>query len=164
MELSNFILDVINKVLDDKNEVHNSAHVGAQRLERQSVHRNMHKIPASYYALTIFYAVNYDFHANHGTDAIILSGSQAGLPRPRNPVPLDLRRGEFFVKYSDLIHAGAAVPMLLPFNSWRKVGFLGLAIFPVTYQFTQGIHVLFWFFKEATTSVRKAALLNGEVP
>ena len=54
----------------------------------------------------------------------------------------------FFVTYSEFIHAGEAVPLSLPCKSLRKVGFLGLATFPVTYQFTQGIHVPLWAFEK----------------
>ena len=87
MELSIFILDVINKVLGDKNEVYNCAHVGAQGDDRQSVHRGMHKIPVGHGVLTMFYAEKYDLATNNGTDTIILLESRAGLPHPRNPVP-----------------------------------------------------------------------------
>ena len=96
--------------------------------------------------MTLFYAENYDLDANDGTDRIILPGSRAGLPQLWDPVPIDLRRGNFFVLYSDLIHAGGVVPRSLP--AGRKVAFPGLANFPVTYQFAQGIHVPFWAFEK----------------
>ena len=146
--LSNFILEIINKALDSKHVLYNFAHVAAQGHERQSVHRDMHKIPGGLRMLTVFYAENYDVDANDGINTSILPGSKAGLPQPWDPVPIDLRHGNFFVLYSDLIHAGGAVPLSLPSDWWRKVGFLGLATFPVTYQFTQGIHVPFWAFKK----------------
>ena len=79
MELSNFILDVINKALDDKNKLYNSARVGAQGQERQSVHRDMHKIPASRHALAVFYGENYGLDANNGIDTIILLGSRGDV-------------------------------------------------------------------------------------
>ena len=83
MEVSNFILDVINNVL------YNFAHVGAQGHECQSVHRNMHKIAASRHVLTAFYADNFDLDANDGTDRTILLGSKAWVPQPWDPVPFD---------------------------------------------------------------------------
>ena len=80
MQLSNFILGVINKALDDKNEPYYCAHVGAQGHERHSVHCVMHKIPASCCVVMLFYAENYDRNANDGTDAIILPKIRAWLP------------------------------------------------------------------------------------
>ena len=53
MELSIFILDVTNKAWDDKNELYNSTHVGAQGHNRQSVHRDIHKTPACRCVLTM---------------------------------------------------------------------------------------------------------------
>ena len=119
-DLSNFILEIVNKALDCKHVLYNSAHVATQGHERQSVHRNMHKILGGLCALTVFYAENYDLNANDGTDTIVLPGSRAGLPHPWDPVPIDLRRWNFFVLYSDLIHAGGVVPLSLPADSWRS--------------------------------------------
>ena len=104
----------------------------------------MHKIGPGRRALTVFYAENYDLNANDGTDTIMLPASRGGLPQPWEPLPVELIRGSFFVMYLDLIHAGGAVPRTRPSDSWRKVGFLGVANFPVTYQFTVGLHLPFW--------------------
>ena len=66
-----------------------------------------------------------------------------------------LRCGDFFGMYSDLIHAGRAGPLSLPSDSWRKMGFLGLANFRVTYHLTKGIHVPLWAFeKQALVSAK----------
>ena len=118
--LSNFILEIVNEAFDSKHILYNSAHAAPRGHERQSVHHDMHKICGGLRALTVFYVENYDLDANHGTDTIILPNIRAGLPQPWDPVPIDLRRGNFFVFYSDLIHAGGAMPLSLPANSWPK--------------------------------------------
>ena len=92
----------------------------------------------------VFYAENYDLNANDGTDTIMLPPSRGGLPQPWEPVPVEVIRGAFFVMYSDLIHAGGAVPRTRLSESWRKVGFLGVANFPITYQFLVGLQLPFW--------------------
>ena len=70
----------------------------------------MHKISRGLRALTVFYAENYDLDANDSTGTVILSGSRAGLPQLWDPVPIDLRRGNYFVLYSGHIHGSGAVP------------------------------------------------------
>ena len=107
----NIILGIVKRALDCKHVLYNSAHVANQGHERQSVHRDMHKISGGLCALTVLYAEHYDSDANDGTDAIILPSSRAGLPQPWDPEPIDLRPGIFFVFYSDLIHAGGVVPL-----------------------------------------------------
>ena len=101
------------------------------------MHHDLHKIPDGLRALTVFYAENYDTDANDQTNTIILPDSSAGLPQPQDPVPIDLRRGNFFVIYSNPIHVRGAVPLSLSSHSWRKVGSLGLANFPVTFPLRQ---------------------------
>ena len=144
LAVAQFILSVITKSLDDTHELYNAAHVAITGRERQNLHRDMHKIGPGWRALTVFYAENYDLNANDGIDTIMLPASRGGLPRSWEPLPVELIRGSFFVMYSDLIHAGEAVPRTRPSNSWRKAGFLGVANFPVTYQFTPGLHLPFW--------------------
>ena len=139
-DLSSFNLKIVNNTLDCKHVLYNAAHVASQGHERQSVHRNMRKILGGPRTLTIFFAENYGLVANDGTNTIILPGSSA---QPWVPLSIDLRHGNFFLLYSDLIHDGGVVHLLLPSDSWRKVGFLELANFPITYQFTQGIRVPF---------------------
>ena len=95
--LSNFILPIINKALDCKHVLYNSAHVAAQGHERLSVHRHMHKNPGGLCTLTVFCAENYDLDANDKSDTIIIPGNGHGLPQPCDPVLIHLRRGNFFV-------------------------------------------------------------------
>ena len=144
LALAQFILSVINKSLDDTRELYNAAHVAVTGRERQSLHRNMHMIRPGRRALTVFYAKNYNLNANDGTNTIMLPASRGGLPQAWEPVPVELIRGSFFVMYSDLIHPGGAVPRTRPLDSWRKLGFLGVANFLVTYKFTVGLHLPFW--------------------
>ena len=95
--------------------------------------QDVHKTPMGRYALTVFYAENYDVHTNNGADTITppppTPGNRAGLPRSLDPVPLNLHRGDSFVPYSDLVHASGAVPLSPLSHSWRKVGFLHFAHF-----------------------------------
>ena len=92
-DLSNFILEIVDKTLDCTHVLYNSAYVAAQGDEMQSMHRDMHKNLDGLRALTLFHAENYDLAANDGTDTIILPGSKVGLPEPWDPVMIHVRRG-----------------------------------------------------------------------
>ena len=77
-----FILSVINKAVDDNNELYNGAQMPVTSREQQTLHQDMHNIGPGRRALTVFYAESDDLNANGGTDTIILPASRGGLPQP----------------------------------------------------------------------------------
>ena len=114
----------------------------------QSYHRNMMRVPDEKRVVSVFAALDEDLYSVNGTDAVFLPHSREGLPRPWHPIPIQLRRGDLFVLYSDFVHAGGCTPLSKPASWWRRVLFLGIATIPVTYSYTVGVHVLFWGLEE----------------
>ena len=94
--------------------------------------------------MSVFAALDEDLHSVDGTDTVFLPHNREGLPRPWDPIPIPLRRGDLFVLYSDLVHAGGCTPLSKRASWWRRVLFLGIATIPVTYSYAVGVRVSFW--------------------
>ena len=108
-----------------------------------------------------FAALDEDLYSVDGTDTVFLPHSRDGLPRPWDPIPIPLRRGDLFVLYSDLVHAGGCTPLSKPASWWRRVLFLGIATVPVTYSYTVGVHVPFWGLEESRVDGPERCTISG---
>ena len=115
----------------------------------QFYHRGMMKVPDGKRVVSVFAALGEDLYYIDGTDTVFLPHSREGLPRPWDPIPIPLQRGDFFVLYSDLVHAGGCLPLSKRASWWRQVLFLGSATIPITYSYTVRLHVPLWFLEES---------------
>ena len=113
MQLSNFIIHMINKDLDDENDLYITTQSGAQHHECHIPNRDMHKGSTGLRALSLFSAKCYYLAANDRTDTIILPGSPSGLPEWWDLVTVDLCHGHFFVRYAELVFVDGPIPLLL---------------------------------------------------
>ena len=141
MSFTNFVLSLFNNTWFGDHKAYQAAAIGANGRALQSYHRDMMKVPDGKRVVSVFAALDEDLYSLDGTNTVFLPHSREGLPRPWGPIPLPLRRGDLFVLYSDLVHAGGYTPFSKPESWWRRVLFLGIATISVTYSYTVGVRV-----------------------
>ena len=134
---------------DGDHKTYQAAAVGAKGREMQSYHRDMMKVPDGKRVVSVFAALDEDLSSVDGTDTVFLPHSREGVPRPWDPIPIPLQRGDSFVLYSDLVHAGGCTPFFKQESWWRRVLFFGIATIPVTYSYMVGVRVPFWGLEES---------------
>ena len=127
----------------------------------QSYHCDGMKVPGVKRVVSVFAALVEDLYSVDGTDTVFLPHSRDGLPRPWDPIPIPLRRGDLFVLYIDLVHAGGCTPLSKPASWWRRVLFLGIAMVPVTPSYTVGVHVPFWGSEESRVDGPECCTISG---
>ena len=149
MSFTNLVLGFFNNTWSGDHKAYQAAAIGAKGREMQSYHRDMMKVPDGKRVVSIFASLDEDLYSVDGTDTVFLPHSREGFPHPWDPIPIPLRRGDLFVLYSDLVHAGGCRPLSKPASWWRRVLFLGTATIPVTYSYTVRGHVLFWGLEES---------------
>ena len=149
MSFTNHVLGLFNNTWSGDHKAYQAAAIGAKGREMQSYHCDMMKVPDGKWVVSLFAALDKDLYSVDGIDTVFLPHSLDGLPRPWDPIPISLRRGDLFVLYSDLVHAGGCTPLSKPASWWRRVMFLGIATVPVTLSYTVGVHVPFWISEES---------------
>ena len=149
MSFTNLVLGLFNNTFCGDHKVYQAAAIGAKGREMQSYHRDMMRFPDGKRVVSVFAALDEDLYSVDGTDTVSLPHSRDGLPRPWDPIPILLRRGDLFVLYSDLVHTGGCTPLSKPASWWRRVLFLGIATVLVTYSYRVGVHVPFWGLEES---------------
>ena len=139
------MLGLFNNTWSGDHKAYQAAAIGAKGREMQSYHRSMIKVPDGKRVVSLFAALDEDLYSVDGTNTVFWRHSREGLPRPWDPTPIPLRRGDLFILYSDLVHAGAGgcTPLSKPESWWRRVLSLGIATIPVTYLYTVGVRVPF---------------------
>ena len=115
----------------------------------QSYHHDMMKVPDGKRVVSVFVALDEDLYSVDGTGAVFLPNSREGVSRPWDPLPIPLRRGDLFVFYSDLVHAGRCRPLSKPESWWRRALFLGIATIPFTNSYTVAVPAPFWGSEES---------------
>ena len=106
MSFTNLVLGLPNNTWSGDHKAYQAAAIGAKGREMQSYHRDMMKVPDGKRVVSVFAALDEDLYSVDGTNTVFLPHSREGLPRPWDPIPIPLRRGDLFVLYSDLVHAG----------------------------------------------------------
>ena len=161
MSFTNHVVGLFNNTWSGDHKVYQAAAIGAKGREMQSYHRDMMKVPDGKRVVSVFAALDEDEDSVDGTDTVFLPHSRDVLPRPWDPIPIPLRRGDLFVLYSDLVHAGGCTPLSKPASWWRRVLFLSIATVPVTYSYTVGIHVPFWGLEESRVDGPERCTISG---
>ena len=143
MSFTNLVVALSNNTWSGDHKAYQAAGKSAKGRERQSYHRDMIKVPDGKWVVSVFAAFDEDLYSFDGANTIFLPHIREGLPRPWDPIPVPLRRGNLFVLHSKLVHAGGCTPLSKLALWWRQVLFLGIATIPVTYSYTVGVHILF---------------------
>ena len=144
ISFTNHVLGLFNNTWSWDHKAYQAAAVGAKGREMQVYHRDMMKVPDGKSVVSVFACLDEDLYSVNGTDTVFLPRSRDGLPRPWEPIPVPLRRGDLFVLYSDIVHAGGCTPLSKQASWWGRVLFLGIGIVLVTYSYTVGVHLPFW--------------------
>ena len=117
MSFKKFVLGLFNNTSSGDHKAYQAATIGAKGREMKSYHRDMMKVPDGQTVVSVFVGLDEGLYSLDGTDTAFLPHRCEGLPHPWDPIPILLRRGEFFVLYSDLVHAGGSAPLSKP-ESW----------------------------------------------
>ena len=149
MSFTNFVLGLFNYTWSGDHKAYQAAALGVKWHEMQSYHRDMMKVPDGKRVVSVFAALDEDLYSVDGTDTVFVPHRREGLPRPRDPIPIPLRRGDLFLLYGDLVHAGGCTPLSKPGVMVETSAFLGIATIPVTYSYTVGVRVPFWGLEES---------------
>ena len=121
MSFTNHVLELFNNTWRGVHKAYQAAAIGAKGREMQSYHRDIMKVPEGKRVVSVFAALDEDLYSVYGTNTVFLPHSRDGLPHPWDPFPIPLRRGDLFVLFSDLVHAGGCTPLSKPASWWRRV-------------------------------------------
>ena len=141
MSLTNFVLGLFKNTWSGDHMAYQA--VRAKGPGMQSYHRDMMKVPDGKRVVSVFAASDEDLYSVDGTDTVFLAHPCEGLPHLCDPIPIPPGRGDLFVLYSGVVHAGGCTPLSKPESWWRRVLFLGIVPISVTYSYTVGVHVPF---------------------
>ena len=137
VSFTNFVLGLFNNTWSGDHKAYQAAAIcSAKGRGMQSYHGDMMKVPDGKMVVSVFAASDEDLYSVDGTNTVFLPHSRKGLLRPWDPIPMPLRRGDLFVLYNDLVHVGGCTPLSKPASWWRRVLFLSISTFPVTYSYT----------------------------
>ena len=114
MSFTNHVLGLFNNTWSGNHKAYQAAPIGAKGREMQLYHRDMVKFPDGKRVVSVFAALDEDLYSVDGTDNVFLPHSRDGLPRPWDPIPIPLRRGDLLVLYSDLVQADGCTPLSKP--------------------------------------------------